>query len=143
MAAMTLERKTRKLSEQTVVNLLHQPMKGKTKILLGAIAVLDAGFVAPARAATGLIALGIAEETVDNTDGADGAIFAPIRQGTFQCFNSGGTETITQTDVGKDCFLVDDQTVAKTDDTGKRSRAGKIVQVDPTGLVWVQLGIGL
>lgn len=142
MAAMTLERKTKKLSEQTVVNLLHQPMKSNAKILLGAIAVLDGGFVTPGRTATGLIAIGISEETIDNTGGLDGAIFAPIRQGTFLAFNSGGTDAVTQADVGKDCFIVDDQTVAKTDDTGKRSRAGRVIQIEPTGMVWVQLGIG-
>ncbi|MBI2388648.1 MAG: hypothetical protein HYV09_03440 [Deltaproteobacteria bacterium] len=135
-------RKTTKLSGQTIVNLLHQPMKEKTKIWLGAIAVLDGGYVTPGRTGTGLVAIGIAEETIDNTTGADGAIFAPIRQGTFLFYNSGGTDAITQADVGKDAFIVDDQTVAKTDDTGKRSRAGRIVQIEPTGMVWVQLGIG-
>jgi hypothetical protein len=139
---MTLERKTKKLSEQTVINLLHQPMKANTTVLLGALVVLDAGYVAPGRAATGLIPLGITEETVDNTGGPDGALHAPIRQGTFLFFNSGGADAITQLDVGKDCFIADDQTVAKTDDTGKRSRAGKIIQLEPDGMVWVQLGIG-
>lgn len=143
MAAMTLERKTKKLSEQTVINLLHQPAKANVKILLGALVVLDAGFVAPGRAATGLIALGIAEETVDNTGGADGALFVPVRQGVFLFFSAGGADAITQADVGKDCFIVDDQTVAKTDGAGARSRAGRIVQLEPDGMVWAQLGIGL
>jgi len=143
MPAMTLERKTRKLSEQTVVNLLPQPIKANTKVLLGALVVLDKGFIAPGAAGVGLIAAGIAEETIDNVGGLDGAVLVPIRQGTFEFFNSGGGDLITQADVGKDCFIIDDQTVAKTDGTGARSRAGKIMRVEPDGMVWVQIGLGL
>jgi hypothetical protein len=143
MPALTLERKTRKLSEQTVVNLNPQPIKANTKVLLGGLVMLDKGLVVPGVVGTGLIAAGIAEETVDNTGGADGAVLVPIRQGTFEFFNSGGTDAITQADVGKDCFVIDDQTVAKTDGTGARSRAGKIMRVEPDGMVWAQIGLGL
>ncbi|MBI2392810.1 MAG: hypothetical protein HYV09_24710 [Deltaproteobacteria bacterium] len=142
MAAMTQERKVQKLSERTVVDLLYQPMKANARIYLGAIAVLNAGYVAPGTSAKDLVALGIAEETIDNTGGADGARFAPVRQGAFKLANSLGPDAITQADVGKDCFIVDDQTVARTDGGGARSRAGKVVQLEPDG-VFVQLGIGL
>jgi hypothetical protein len=118
-------------------------MKGGVKGFLGGIAVLNGGFLAPATAATGLIAVGIFEATVDNTAGKDGDEKGRVRQGTFPFFNSGGADTIAQVDVPKDCFLVDDQTVAKTDGGGARSRAGKIVAIRDDGMVWVQLGIGL
>ena len=39
-------------------------------------------------------------------------------------------------DIGKDCFIVDDQTVAKTNGANTRSRAGKVFDVDADG-VWV------
>jgi hypothetical protein len=40
-------------------------------------------------------------------------------------------------DVGKQCYLVDDQTVAKTDGTNTRSPAGFVRDVDADG-VWVE-----
>ncbi|MGZ3423133.1 MAG: hypothetical protein ACXVEF_42445 [Polyangiales bacterium] len=143
MAAMTLERKTRKYSEVTVANLLALPIKANTKVLLGAMIALSGGFVVPALEATGLIALGIAEQTIDNIGGADGELLVPIRQGTFLVFNSGGADALLQADVGHDVFFVDDQTVAKTDGGGKRSRAGKLLGIETDGMVWVQLAIGL
>ena len=45
-------------------------------------------------------------------------------------------DAITLADIGKDCFIVDDQTVAKTDGAGTRSRAGRVFDVDADG-VWV------
>lgn len=44
--------------------------------------------------------------------------------------------------MGADCFIVDDQTVAKTNGTNTRSRAGIVAAVDADG-VWVQIGLGL
>jgi hypothetical protein len=144
MSAMTLERKTKKLGELTVPNLLSFPIKGATRVLLGAMIALDSGLVVPASEKTGLIALGIAEQTVDNSTGLDGDLFVPIRQGVFLVFNSAGADAIARADVGKDCFFVDDQTVAKTDGGGKRSRAGKVVSLELDGrMAWVQLAIGL
>jgi len=142
MAAMTQERKVQKLSETTVVNLLHLPMKAGARGLLGAVAVLTGGYVTAGTTATGLITLGVFEETTDNTGGADGALYARIRQGAFKLNNSTGPDAITQADAGKDVFLVDDQTAARTDGGGTRSRAGRVLQIEPDG-VFVQMGIGL
>ena len=141
--ALDRERKTQKLSDHTVIDLVPQPVKAGVKCFLGAIAVLNAGFAAPATTATGLIAVGIFEFTVDNTTGKDGDAQARIRQGTFPFFNSGGADAIAQADVGKDCFLVDDQTVAKTDGGATRSRGGKIMGLRDDGFVLVQLALGL
>ena len=111
----------------------------------GGIAVLQAGYAAPASTATGLIAVGRFEATVDNTGGAAGAVLAEVRRGIFKFDNSASTDAITQADAGADCWLVDDQTVARTgapvSSANTRSRAGKIVAVDTDG-VWVQLGLG-
>ena len=54
-----------------------------------------------------------------------------------QFANSAATDAITLADIGKDCFIVDDQTVAKTDGSGTRSRAGRVFDVDADG-VWVE-----
>lgn len=107
----------------------------------GGIAVLDAsGNVKPAVAATGLVCVGRFEATVDNAGGSAGDFRATVMGGVFRFANSGGGDAIAKAQIGDTCYLVDDQTVAKTDDTGARSAAGKIVDVDSAG-VWVRMGL--
>jgi hypothetical protein len=122
------------------------PVASNTQCFAGGIAVLNAGYAAPATVATGLVAIGRFEEEADNrtatTGGTAGTIKARVKKGIFQFGNSASTDLIAQADVGADCYIVDDQTVAKTNGSGLRSRAGIIVAVD-TGGVWVQLGLGV
>lgn len=107
----------------------------------GGIAVLDAsGNVKPAVAATGLICVGIFPEAVDNSAGAAAAVQAKVRRGVFRFGNSASTDAIAKAQIGDTCYLVDDQTVAKTDGSSARSAAGVIVDVDTAG-VWVRMGI--
>lgn len=100
-----------------------------------------AGHGVPGSAATGLIAQGIAQERVDNTDGDAGDLSVTVRQGEFRLNNSAGADAITIADIGNTCFIVDDQTVARTDNAGARSPAGEISDVDDVG-VWVRVGLG-
>lgn len=105
----------------------------------GGGAVLSGGFAEPATTATGLRSLGRFEETVDNSDGADGDKTVRIRKGVFPFANSAAADEIVAADIGNDCYWVDDQTVAKTSATSTRSVAGKVYDVDADG-VWVELG---
>jgi len=115
------------------------PAKAGVRIFAGTQVVLDGGWAAPGRTATGLISVGIAEEPVDNTSGANGAVLVPVRRGEVWRFdNSAAADQITLADVGKDAYIVDDQTVAKTDGTATRSVAGKVRDVDAGG-VWIAL----
>lgn len=107
------------------------------KIYAGALVAIENGYLVPGKTATGLLAQGRAEETVDNTGGAAGAQRVPAERGTFLFANS-ATDAVVQADVGKECFIVDDETVAKTNGTNTRSRAG-IVRAVETGGVWVEL----
>lgn len=137
MAALTTARKKQRFGDISLLQ--NQPVKASTKIFDGSIVVLDAGYLAPGRTATGLIAHGVADETVDNSTGAAGAKRCEVQQGIFKFANSSAGDLIAQADVGADCYIVDDQTVAKTDGTGTRSKAGRIHGVDTDG-VWVQIG---
>jgi hypothetical protein len=119
------------------------PVKGNVHIYHGATLVLNGGYLAPATTATGLIAVGVAEQEVDNTGGADGALTCRLQQGEYVRENSSAGDAIAQADVGADCYLVDDQTVAKTSNSGARSRAGKITEIQADGRPVVQLGIGV
>jgi hypothetical protein len=111
------------------------------KIYGGALVMKNAtGYATKGAAATGQICLGRAEDLADNTGGADGAISVSVRAGVFKWANSAAGDLIAIADVGNTCYIVDDQTVAKTDGTGTRSAAGKIVGVDTDG-VWVRSGL--
>lgn len=114
------------------------PMAADAVIHAGAIVAMDAGVSKPGLTKAGLIVLGVASESVDNTGGAAGAKSVTTERGTFHCANL-PADAVTSADIGKDCYLVDDQTVAKTSDTDARSVAGKVIDVDAAG-VWVRLG---
>jgi len=107
----------------------------------GGIAVLDAsGNVKPAVTATGLVCVGCFEEAADNSAGAANAVTAKVASGAYKYANSAAADAITAAEIGDIGYLVDDQTVAKTDATGTRSAAGRIVGVDADG-VWVKMGL--
>lgn len=82
----------------------------------------------------------MAQQSKDNTGGANGAKTVRVFAGVFKLKNSSSGEALTITEVGKNCYLVDDEQVSKTDNSGTRSLAGVVVAVDTDG-VWVLLGI--
>jgi len=117
------------------------PVAAAKKIFAGSIVCLDAsGNATPGAAATTLTARGVAQEQVDNSAGSAGDLTVRSRTGVFRFANSASTDLISRAEIGDDCYIVDDQTVAKTNGTSSRSVAGKIVDLDSYG-VWVQIGI--
>lgn len=107
------------------------------KINQGAMVAVNAsGFAVPMSTATTLRGIGRASDTVDNTDGGDGDVSVDVDTGIFAYDNSTAADLIGRDDIGKDCYGVDDQTVALTNGTNTRSVAGKIFDVDANG-VWV------
>ncbi len=75
---------------------------------------------------------------VSSADGVAGDVVEANR-GAEQAFpfgNSAAADLITKGDIGNDCYIVDNQTVAKTNNAGARPRAGRILDVDAYG-VWV------
>jgi len=105
-------------------------------IYAGALVALEAAYAIPGKTALGLKGLGRAKHTADNSGGANGDITVEIERGIF-LFDNEATDLITNADIGNDCYIVDDQTVAKTDGVNTRSVAGKVHEVTPTG-VWVE-----
>jgi hypothetical protein len=133
MVALTTERNTR----LRIGDLRVEPVAATVKIWGGSLIMRNAaGFMTKGATATGCVGVGRAEKTVDNT-GAAGAASVEYRLGTFLFANSAAGDLITIADIGKVCFIVDDQTVAKTDGTATRSRAGIVDAVEATG-VWVR-----
>lgn len=95
------------------------------------------GFIAKGAEATGLIGVGMAYEQVDNSGGSAGDLKITFRPGTFRFGNSAGGDELTIADIGKVCWVVDDQTVGRTSNSSARSRAGIVREVDANG-VWVE-----
>lgn len=118
--------------------LLSFAVAGGVKIFAGALIALDAdGYATPGATAATLTYLGRAEGYVDNTAGADGDVAVLVRRGKAFKFLNSGADPIVQASIGLTCYIVDDQTVAKTSDTAARSAAGKVVGIDADG-VWVE-----
>lgn len=115
----------------------------------GGLAVLVAGYARPGRAGQGgttalksadvatYVAVGVFAESV--TGGvADGDKVVNIQTGTFPFKNSSGADLITIADIGRQAFIIDDETVARTSSGETRAAAGIIDRIDSDG-VWVRI----
>lgn len=121
---------------------IYAPIAAAVKVFAGALVMLDAsGDATPGAVATGQIPLGRAREQVDNSGGSAGDLSLTVEAGVFRWQNSAAGDAITRAEIGDVCYIVDDETVAKTDGTSTRSKAGLIVDVDSLG-VWVDMRPG-
>lgn len=115
------------------------PVAAEAVIFAGALVCLNAaGFAVPGDEDADLLTIGRAEERVDNSSGANGDAVVLARLGIFRWDNSASADEITRADIGKPAYVVDDHTVAKTSDSGGRSIAGFVDDVDELG-VWVRI----
>lgn len=84
------------------------------------------------------VCVGCAHGRADNATGGNSAISVEVKSDTVRpMFNSAGGDLITVADIGKDCYVVDGQTVALTSNSNARGRAGRIHDVTEHG-VWVR-----
>lgn len=143
MSALSAERNTRRMGCEPIAELHHIPVAASAKIYKGSLVVINAsGYAAPAGSSgntLGAKAIGVATQTVDNTSGSAGDLYVPVTKGVFCLANSSSTDALTIADVGRNCFIVDDQTVARTDSSGTREVVGVVEKVDSEG-VWVAIG---
>lgn len=143
MTALAAGRDTPRRGENSVADLETIKLAASTKIYAGSLVCKNAaGNAVPGAIATTLVALGRAEFEVDNSTGLVDTKSIDVRPGTFRWENSTAGDAIAKADIGAVCYIVDDQTVAKTSNSSTRSIAGKVVEVDSVG-VWVRTGIGL
>ena len=129
---MTALSKDRKVIRRDGKELQIAAKSGVT-IHQGALLMLDGSEVIPAKTATGKTVVGFA------TAPAKGGEKVNIERGVIDFDNSTSSDAITVAEIGKDCYVVDDQTVAKTDGSKTRSVAGKVSDVSD-GRVWVKIG---
>ena len=133
MVALTADRDTKQRSGAV----FNRKVAAGVTIYKGALVALNAsGFLVPGSAATTLKADGVCKAGAVG-GASNGDVEAEVERGVFRFANSAAGDAITIADIGNDCFIVDDQTVALTNGTNTRSVAGKIEDVDALG-VWVR-----
>lgn len=106
-------------------------------IYRGALVALNAGgFLVPGSTSTTLKAVGRAETGTADINAPTGRV--KVRRGVFRFKNSASSDAITDADWGANVYIVDDETVAKTNGSTTRSVAGICRGVDADG-VWVEI----
>lgn len=101
----------------------------------GAVVMIDAGLASKGAASATAKVVGIAKASVAQ---AEGDAHVEADRGTFLLNNSVGADELTAADLEAACYLVDDETVAKTDGGATRCVAGIVREVAPDG-VWVTI----
>lgn len=108
-----------------------------TKIYAGSLVAANAaGYATPGAVSPSLTYLGRAEEMVDNTAGANGALSVLVRREEAFKWGNAAADAVTQASLGKPCYIYDDSQVALTSSNNTRSIAGIVLGVDADG-VWV------
>ncbi len=77
----------------------------------------------------GLIVVGVADETVDNSSGANGAATVKLRRKRGFLFKNSATAAVTQASVGSNVYVEDDETVALAAGPDNDIVAGKCLEV--------------
>ncbi|MEL7784065.1 hypothetical protein AAG607_13645 [Citromicrobium bathyomarinum] len=148
MAALTKGRKTPRFAGGGLRNL---PVAASAVCFTGGLAIAAAGQARAGREGQGADNTAKAADAAtyravgvflkDVTGGsADGDVRVDVQEGVFAFKNSAAADEITQVDIGKPCFVVDDQTVAKTSPNSTRAAAGIVQEVGPEG-VWVDVSL--
>ena len=130
MTALSADRSTT-LSQP---DLMTRGAAASVTVYAGSMVALDtSGYFRPARASVTDKVIGINYGDKVANGSTAGAKNITARRDIAGWFaNSASTDAIAITDVNRDCYAVDDQTVALTDGGGTRVRAGKIVDVHAT-----------
>ncbi|MDQ2823025.1 MAG: hypothetical protein M3Y65_22040 [Pseudomonadota bacterium] len=119
-------------------HLLPFALAAGAKIYAGALVCLNAaGYLVPGSASPTLKYVGRADDFADNTAGADGQKVVTVRRRKAFKFVNSSVDPVAQVDLNNTVYIVDDQTVAKTNGTGTRSAAGRLVGIEPDG-VWIE-----
>lgn len=142
MAALAADRNTPEMASPA--SAINQVAEGadSTQFYAGGIVCLDTadGKVKKGAISTTQICLGRCEENLLTL--TSNTRRPRVKSGIFKWGNSAAGDAIANDDIGKVCYIVDDQTVALTSNTNTRSPAGMIVAVDSDG-VWVSTGFPL
>jgi len=150
---MTALLEPRKIRSRTKGTFYVFGVKAGVTVMQTALVILAAGYARPAREGQGADnaakaadaatyqCVGIATETVTG-GGADGEKTVKVESAEFPFASGTEGDAVTVADIGKLVYLIDDQTVGKTNPNNTRAAAGRVTGVDADG-VWVRVGPGL
>jgi hypothetical protein len=155
MSALTGGRNTKQLGvNKAYLDAVEVAQAANMKIYQGGIVGLNAaGYGVPGSDASCIVVVGVAEmdpnigNVSDSTGLAAGVLTLRVIQGVFKFANSAAPNVLTIADRGRPCYLVDDQTVARTNGLtpapggGQYISAGIVIGVDSAGLVDVFLAL--
>lgn len=111
----------------------------------GGLACVDtsSGAIVPGQTSTTLVPIGLfaGPETTDNSAGSDPVPITVnlLKDHVFVWMVNDDTNAVVATDLLKDCYVVDDQTVSISSATSTRSVAGKVWGVSASKGVLVEL----
>lgn len=115
-------------------------LKASQQVYKGGIVAVDSsGYGVPGQTATGLTVMGIA--TADALgSGSNGGVSVEVEMKVVKLDNSGG-DACDITCIGQTVYMVDDHTVSKTNGSSSESAAGKCIELDADGGIWVDIGV--
>ncbi len=143
MAALSAPRKTDSLSGGAIPAFLDLPVAADAVIFAGGMVQCDAtGYATAALVDTDLICFGVALASADATGLDDGDLTVRVQSGAFWLNNSSSGDLITIAERGQACYVVNDQTVAKTDGSASRSVAGRVLDATATQVLVMLLPLG-
>lgn len=133
MAAATADRNTLQRSPRSAT----YPVAAAAFIFALTFVCLNAdGEAVAATDAANRTFAGVAMTRADNSDGDAGDVTVEVyREGAFKFAASG----MGDDDVGRPCYIVDDQTVGVSPNTTHAVLVGTIIEVESATAVWVQL----
>ena len=113
------------------------PLQGSNVIFAGSIVAVDTnGLALPAANVADLKVVGRAEVYSNNTgDHYLATRTVQVRRGIFQ-WDNGATNNLTRANISDPVYAIDDQTVGRTNEATNAVVAGRIVDVDASG-IWV------
>ncbi len=96
----------------------------------GALMMTVGGFAVPASDDVPGAVVGVCRYGGDNAGGGDGAKTIRVARGAIVDFRTEGPEAITQDDVGRPCYVLDDNTVVREAGTVNRNLAGEVMRLE-------------
>jgi len=135
MAALTGDRTD--FSQRATWRTFTGDVKGGVILYFGALLAVDAnGWIVPASDTAGLKVVGVAFESVDNSNGVNGAKTVQIATGVFRFANAGGA--VTQSNRHRDVYVADDNSVTTAGVAANDIKAGTVDEFTAS-VVWVRV----
>lgn len=135
MAALTEDRNTKMKNTGRAIS---YPVEASTEIFKGAIVCLNvAGFLVPGTDTASEVCAGIADEHIDNSAGAQGALECKVRKGVAKL--NGGTTPPTAAERGRPVHVETDNDIETPAGSVNNVVCGVLDSIDADGGFWVNL----